>query len=212
MKFLYRPVKDAISQPFGGDPSYYQNLNFKGHPGIDFASPHGTPIYSPCDADAFYATDKYGGDGIYLRYPNNVQPIYNIILWHMVTPGDQQYPFKIDTTKGVITKVKAGDLLGYSDNSGFPKESTGDHLHFGLMPCDSTGGPLDRTNGFGGCIDPAPYLFDIPAEELPQLDATIEATQKVVDSIISAPLTPTEKGGLLSQIKTLILKVASFFK
>src|ERR1700733_4240531 len=140
---LFYPVKDPINQTnlFGANPAEYKPLAQAGHPGNDFESVSGTPVYAPCDGDAFYTIDSLGGDGIWIRTPSHAAPQYNIILWHMWPKGDPKYPFAIKTD-GSTTKVKAGDLLGYSDNSGFPRESTGPHLHLGVMPCDLTGGAL----------------------------------------------------------------------
>jgi hypothetical protein len=70
-KFLSYPVKQPINESnlFGANPAQYEPLGQKGHPGLDFEAPSGTPLYTPCDGDAFYTTDANGGDGIWIRYP-----------------------------------------------------------------------------------------------------------------------------------------------
>jgi murein DD-endopeptidase MepM/ murein hydrolase activator NlpD len=184
---LYYPVKDPINQKnlFGANPTQYKPLGQDGHPGLDLESPSGTPLYAPCDGDAFYVTDKYGGDGIWIRVPNNGAPAYNIILWHLFPKGDPEHPFKIPTD-GSIVPVKAGDLLGYTDNSGAPVESTGPHLHLGVMPCDQTGEALHPNNGFLGCIDPEIYFNGKFAEDINIKKQIVQAVSQGVADVSQA--------------------------
>ncbi len=197
---LYLPVKNPINQTnlFGMNPDKYPGQ--KGHPGLDLECPIGTPIYAPCDGDAFYTYDKLGGDGIWIRTPDNVKPESNIILWHMVPKGNVQYPFKIPTD-GTVARIKAGQLLGYSGNSGFPAESTGPHLHLGVMPCDQTGAPLNRDNGFLGCVDPMPLLNKKFAEDINTVSAVVEQSSLIANEIISAPISKQDKFSLLDLLK-----------
>jgi hypothetical protein len=174
-----------------------------------------TPIYAPCDGAAFYAFDSLGGDGLWIRTPDSPDFKYNIILWHMfprgtkvtLPNGSTDDAFKIPTDAGVVTDVKAGQLLGYSDNSGFPKESTGPHLHLGLMPCDSTGKAIDPTNGYLGCIDPAPFFNGKYAQDITIEQQVVEKSSSVVSLVTQATdqqITHTEKLNILSQIEQFI--------
>lgn len=210
-KFLYHPVRNPINQNnlFGADPAYYANLGQAGHPGLDYEAPSGTPLYAPCDGDAFYTSDKYGGDGIWIRVPNNQKPEYNVILWHLFPKGNPQYPFSI-STDGSVTSVKAGQLLGYTDNSGAPKESTGPHLHLGVIPCDSTGEALNKNNGYLGCVDPQQFLNGLYAEDVLGLDKLIADTGNVVQAIAQAPISNQDKSSLLDSVKQFLIKVANF--
>lgn len=167
--FLYYPVKDKINptNPFGNPSPVYTALKQLGHPGIDFECPTGTPIYSPCDGTAVYATDSLGGDGIWIHTLSEGE-YFNIILWHMPTPGTplaSQYPFKIPTNKTFV-QVKAGQLLGYTDNSGFPGESDGPHLHFGVLPANEDWTAKKPSNGYLGCTNPVPFLNGFFAEDI----------------------------------------------
>ena len=195
---LYFPVKDPIDQAnlFGTVSPMYTALGQKGHPGIDFESASGTPVYAPCDGSAFYVTDKDGGCGLWIRTPNNAAPHCNIILWHMY-PKDApnpdnlpNFPYAIPTD-GSLTPVKAGQLLGYSDTSGYPIESTGPHLHIGVMPSDETGEALTPQNGFLGCVDPTPYFNQKYAQDIGTKQKIVDAVATVVQDIpqLKSPLT-----------------------
>lgn len=160
-KLSYAVSPMHINQGFGTNPEYYARFHDsfgnpeKGHMGIDFQAAHGTPLYAPHDGSALYVVDEHGGDGIHLTF--NDGGWYKVILWHMCSKDDKQYPFQIPTDKPTL--VKKGQLLGYTDNSGAPFESSGDHLHFGLLPLKEDGiRILNPGNGFGGCIDPISFF------------------------------------------------------
>lgn len=147
-----------VSQYFGGNPAYYAKFGTKGHMGVDFQAAHGTPVYAAHDGFAFYVgPDEHGGDGVYIRFEDEDAPgrWWTVINWHLCATNDPQYAPKVDA-RG--RRVMRGDLIGYADNTGAPFESTGDHLHFGLAPCNMVGRFLYPDNGFGGCVDPMPYF------------------------------------------------------
>lgn len=205
---LYYPSKSPIDQQnlFGANPTEYEPLGQLGHPGNDFECPVGTPVYAPCDGDAFYTTDKYGGAGLWLRVPNNATPEYNIILWHMPVADGKSYA--ISTIRGDVTPVKAGQLLGVSGNSGFPTESTGPHLHLGVMPCDATGSSSVANNGYLGCIDPQPYFNGLYAEYIKPDMAILTTTANVVAGIAADTTdTPAQKLNWLQAIALAIKKL-----
>jgi murein DD-endopeptidase MepM/ murein hydrolase activator NlpD len=208
--FLYFPVKQPIDQQnlFGANPAEYKPLGQDGHPGNDFECPVGTPVYAPCDGDAFYTTDKDGGCGLWIRVPNNASPQFNVILWHMPPKGTPEYPYQV-ATDGSTTPVKAGQLLGYSGNSGYPLESTGPHLHLGVLPCDTTGGALAPNNGFEGCVDPQPYFNGHYAQDIQAIEAVVASATTVVQSIAATPdATPAQK---LTWIQEIAKAVESLF-
>ena len=45
---MVRPVEEKyrISQAFGLNPQIYKRFGMKGHNGIDYACPQGTPVYA----------------------------------------------------------------------------------------------------------------------------------------------------------------------
>jgi murein DD-endopeptidase MepM/ murein hydrolase activator NlpD len=200
-KFLYYPVRQPINQTnlFGANPAQYKPLGNNGHPGNDFEAPSGTPLLAPCDGEAFYCFDKNGGDGIYIRYTDGTN-YCNVILWHMWPKGNTTYPFSIPTD-GTITKVKAGQMLGYTDNSGAPIESTGPHLHLGVMITNSSWTALAPENGFMGCVDPAPFYNGLFAADISAIEAAVTTATNVVAQIVSSTdITPQQKSNYLQQI------------
>lgn len=141
------PVPHQISQLFGKSTmKWYTDMGMKGHNGIDFACPNGTPILSCLDGFVEYVgQDSAGGIGVYVIHPKEgLKSIY----WHM-----RDYVVKVGD------EVKKGDILGVSDNTGM---STGAHLHFGLKKVEKVGKmwqTLNSDNGFRGSIDPF-YMLD----------------------------------------------------
>ncbi len=193
---LYYPVKPFnIIQPFGGNPGYYKKFkdkygqSMKGHMGIDIEAAHGTPVYASVDGIIRFVRDEHGGEGMYIntgaRLYHNAGDSFDVIHWHLIGDTDPKYPPPL-RTDGIWRSVKVGDLIGYADNTGAPFESTGDHLHLGLIPVDSTNGAIEAVNGFNGCIDPTPYLCGLYAEDVPgfisKLTALVEALRKYLTS------------------------------
>ena len=207
---LYYPVRNPINpnNPFGREDPMYTALGQKGHPGVDFECPSGTPVYSPCDGAAFYATDKEGGCGLYIRTPDTPYPTDNIILWHMYPRGTPGFPYAINVEDGVVTDVKAGQLLGYSDNSGYPAESTASHLHMGKMPIGRNELAVDPHNGYLGCVDPMPFFNGLFAEDISGLHedivSAISATTAAVQSVQQAQVPIEQKQQFLATIEKVV--------
>lgn len=83
------------------------------HGGVDFAINIGEPIYAVFDGVVRVAQVNGGyGNMILIRHYNNLETLYGHLS-------------KIKVKVGQV--VKAGDIIGYSGNTGF---STGPHLHF----------------------------------------------------------------------------------
>jgi murein DD-endopeptidase MepM/ murein hydrolase activator NlpD len=153
---LYYPVKPwTITQKFGGNGDWYRKngIDIKGHNGYDIKTYHGQPVFASHDGEVVYAgSDNFEGYGVVIRsiLPFSDGFYYKTIYWHLIP--------KIPVRVG--TKVKAGDLIGYSDNTGF---STGDHLHFAVKPVKAgskrgTFYNAFQDNGYKGAIDPTPFF------------------------------------------------------
>jgi hypothetical protein len=220
---LYQPTHTGkLLQGFGSNPQYYarfldtNGVPEKGHMGLDYEAAHGTPLYSVCDGMASYRSDSHGGDGICIQPTGTYdyeggQAYFEVINWHLCSKDDPQYKPLIPTDGGSYP-VKAGQLIGYTDNTGAPFESNGNHLHFGLLPVGVDGKPLHPANGFGGCIDPTPYLTPIWAGAIPAIDASIEASETIVKQITQAPISNADKSSLLDQIKKVVEKILFFLQ
>lgn len=139
------PTQYPITQLWGNPAKMYTDLGYKGHNGIDFGCPTGTPIVACLDGIVEYAgQDSSGGIGVYLIHEKEKM---RSIYWHF-----KNYVVRVGD------KVKKGDIVGISDNTGF---STGPHLHFGLKKVKKSGKfwVNDETgDGWNGSIDPFDML------------------------------------------------------
>ncbi len=161
------PVKPFhINQSFGQNLNdFYRQQKLKGHGGLDLGANHGQPIYASHDGTCYPQIDDRGGNGVVLLAFDTIeykgqQIRYRTLYWHMV---------KDDAVVHTGQIVKQGDLLGYANNTG---TSTGDHLHFGLIPTIVHTDPnlywtnLEPDNGYNGAIDPEPYLDGTFAQDI----------------------------------------------
>jgi len=162
---LYFPVKPwVVTQNFGENQlALYASYGLKGHNGMDIRAYHGQPVYSAHDGEVVYAgADSSEGWGVVVRTLeprdyNGGTAYIKSIYWHII----KTIPVKVGQ------KVKAGDLIGYADNTG---ASTGDHLHFGIKPQskgenDWTWWNTEQANGYNGAINPAPYFNNYYAQD-----------------------------------------------
>jgi len=184
---LFYPIKPwTITQGFGMNPQYYQQFGLKAHNGIDLRAYHGQPIYAAHDGEVVYAgVDSKEGWGVVVRttepleYDGGVAYIKSI-YWHLI----KTIPVKVGQ------KVTAGDLIGYSDNTG---ASTGDHLHFCIKPQakgenDWTWWNTTQENGYNGAIDPTPYFNKYYAQDAP---VVLGILRQIVD-LLKQMLSPQE--------------------
>ena len=190
---LYYPIKPhTLNQPFGanlpcvkdfglptqsiitgsdnnscpvGYEKLYPRFGLSGHNGLDLNSGEQN-CYASCDG---VVVEKQSvparglGLGILTNEPVELNQVSNhyikIRYWHLKT-----------IYKEVGDSVKAGDLIGVTDNTGY---SSGNHLHFEGQPMDKDAGGHPflafPNNGIGGAIDLAPYFNGIYAESIPQL-------------------------------------------
>lgn len=141
-----------LSQLFGENPEDYAKFGLKGHNGIDYAIPTGTPLISCINGTVIECAYDAPGYGNYLKIENDK---CGVIYAHMKRLSDYK--------PGMMVAVGAN--IGLSGNTG---NSTGSHLHFGVFPK-----PRDRSNGYGGYIDPldktkVEWVDDI--NEIPESD------------------------------------------
>jgi murein DD-endopeptidase MepM/ murein hydrolase activator NlpD len=147
-----------VTQRFGENATpFYAQMGMKGHNGIDYGVPDGTPVYATHDGVVTFAGhDNSAGLGIVIRtnepFNYNGQPTYfKTIYWHL---KEGSIAIKVDQ------KVTAGQKIAEADNTGM---STGTHLHFGVKPIYKGEDGyswlnLEQTNGYFGAVDPFPFL------------------------------------------------------
>lgn len=115
------------------------------HNGIDLRAATGTPVYAVSDGTVMEAKDNPTGYGLYVAlYHDDFGSLYAHLSKLLVKKGQ---------------RVKAGDIIGYSGNTG---ASTGPHLHFEIRLCDEADFwnrcELDR-QVFMHCTDPLPFIM-----------------------------------------------------
>ncbi len=131
MRLLHPCPGARITQRYGENPGAYAAYGLPYHMGVDFACPVGTPIYAVADGITENGNQGNAGFGAYvcLHMANG---------WHVYTGHLSRYA-------SIGTRVKAGDVIGWSGNTG---NSTGPHMHLEIRP--------DGTRL--GAIDPLPLL------------------------------------------------------
>lgn len=116
----FKPFKDIIQCPA---PSHKK---FGDIHCIDWGMPIGTPIYAARAGKIRRKESRYNthggeecreiGNGVEIYHDNNEVSVYAHLMWRGVVVKKGQ-------------KVKAGQLIGYSGQTGF---ATYPHLHFGV--------------------------------------------------------------------------------
>ncbi len=152
----WRQVRPELSQLFGKDFIWsdgrlaYARFGMKGHNGLDFKCKVGTPIFAPCDGKIRVRDDGRHGYGLHIKIRSK-HGAREIVLGHLS---------KAKVLDGSF--VNAGDLLGYTGNTGF---SSGAHLHFGLRFLIPSPGDIFKWqiqnygNGYLGYINPVNALI-----------------------------------------------------
>ncbi len=165
---LQHPTKKVqINQGFGDktDPTMlpkYIAIGLKGHNGLDYNAPEGTPIMAMHDGTVTYAgLDGSNGNLIVIMTDRafdykDSEAYFKTYYGHLQTGS-----FKVTAGQ----KVKCGDVIALSGNTGM---SFGAHLHMGLKPVQKgedawTWFNIAQGDGYNGAIDPTPYLP--PVEE-----------------------------------------------
>lgn len=141
---LWMPVERVvISQRFGANPARYARFGLRGHNGVDFAVPVGTPVMAADGGRVVGSSFDGSGYGELVKIGHE---------W-----GTSYYAHLSEQQVRVGDEVTAGQVIGLSGNTG---NSTGPHLHFEIRP-DGVG----RGNGYNGAVDPWPYLTAADSED-----------------------------------------------
>lgn len=173
MKLLLKhPTKKIqINQGFGAktDPDMlpkYQAIGLKGHNGLDYQAPEGTPIMAMHDGTVVYAgLDGSNGNLIVIKTDKEYDYLEGSSYFKTFYGHLQTGSYKV--TAG--TQVKCGQIIACAGNTGM---SFGAHLHMGLKPVQKgedewTWFNLEQNNGYNGAIDPTPYLPSVEEFQSP---------------------------------------------
>lgn len=142
---LLVPSNGPITQVFGVNPEIYKKWGFPGHNGVDYGIANGTPITSAASGTVSQVSFEHGGYGNYVKLVHkDGSKTYYTYYAHLASAA-----------VAAGQKVKAGQLIGYSNNTG---ASTGPHLHFGLK--------IEGENpAYKGYVDPMPYFTAAVSDE-----------------------------------------------
>lgn len=136
---LTHPIEDPamrrVTQPFGANPSAYAQFGMKGHPGVDFGVPAGTPIRA-CDGGTVSQIENKWPEGLFVRIRHE---------W-----GETVYLHLSKVLVALGQNVRSGETIAQSGASG---NVIGAHLDL-MMRIK----PWDVGNGYHGYIDPVPHL------------------------------------------------------
>jgi murein DD-endopeptidase MepM/ murein hydrolase activator NlpD len=116
--FLKTPLKfTRISSKFNLRRMHPVLHRRKGHFGVDYAAPRGTPIWAAASGKIVFRGRRGGaGSCVILRHDNH----YTTIYMHLS---------KFSRGQRVGQRVRQKDVIGYVGSTGL---ATGPHLHFGL--------------------------------------------------------------------------------
>jgi murein DD-endopeptidase MepM/ murein hydrolase activator NlpD len=143
--FLTFPIEmpeTIVLQGWGDNPAYhaqftYNGIRLKGHPGIDLAASPGAPILAADQGRVIEISRDAGGLGRYIKIEHRWgESLYAQLGTILVESGQS---------------VKSGQAIAHADavQHAFPI-----HLHFAIRIH-----PYNRFDGWGGFIDPTPYLY-----------------------------------------------------
>jgi murein DD-endopeptidase MepM/ murein hydrolase activator NlpD len=150
-------MRPRITQKFGKDFKMkngkyaYRSMGMKGHNGLDYGVPVGTPIFASHDGEVVKAVKSNKGYGNHVKLRSRYyarETVYGHLSELKVKVGDT---------------VAMGDLIGLSGNTGF---STAPHLHHGYRNLIISDLPLkdwsvkNIRNGYFGYIDVSKYTIE----------------------------------------------------
>lgn len=134
------PTSGALTSGFGVRLHPIHRVR-KMHAGVDFSVPTGTPVYATGDGIVQFAGTSSGyGRNVRIRHPKAKR---STLYAHLSRVPDDIRPG---------TRVKRGDVIGYSGNTGL---STSPHLHYEIH--DLNGEPINPIYSFAPGVRPSEY-------------------------------------------------------
>ena len=133
----------------------------KAHRGVDYGSPHGSPIYATADGTVkFSGSNGAYGKTVILQHGQRFSTLYA----HMS---------KISSKSKKGKKIKQGDVIGYVGKSG---RVTGTHLHYEFRVNDEQIDPLKVE---------LPAAKPLPKKYLPELRAISQEMSTQMQSVLT---------------------------
>ena len=171
-----------LRKPFDGNYPITQKYGEKytndaGHNGIDYALPMGTPVLAAADGIVYSAgIDSTGyGNCVMLKHDWNAGTVYAHLRNWSVQVGQ---------------KVKAGEIIGYSGNTG---NSTGPHLHFEYRTV---------CNDYKSAIDPEIFMKTSSQNKNPEpVGAVSFGRVRVIADYVAIRNSPGITGTVLTRAK-----------
>jgi murein DD-endopeptidase MepM/ murein hydrolase activator NlpD len=160
---------DGLNPPQGYRSVYSQ---MKGHSGLDIAAVRWTPVHAAREG-IVHALDRntWSGLDVTLFHDFGTDGCWHSLYEHLMS---------IEVEPG--QKVYTGQLIGYSGDTGY---AAGPHLHFQIRRVTRQNNQiLDYGNGFFGCVDPLPLMFDIQAIKVSYLRLAIEKLRQALQNYI----------------------------
>lgn len=133
-----RPVKSPLVSGFGQRKHPLLKIDKK-HTGMDFAAPIGTPVVATADGEVNFVGTSANGYGLHIDLNHGVG--FQTRYAHLS---------KITVAEG--KRVKRGEVIGFSGNSGLVK---GAHLHYEII---LNGEKVDPVDYFYTDIGPEEYV------------------------------------------------------
>jgi hypothetical protein len=147
------------TQGFGENPQTYKQFGLDGHNGLDWAAPRGYPVCAIGSGFVVEAAAKDTGYGLRVTQLIEVGELQLIVTYgHFLKINYPDIQWMGWDFYKRINPVRQGQILGFVDSTGF---STGDHLHLTIQ-IYKNGVLQNANNGYGGAVDPTPYLKGDP--------------------------------------------------
>lgn len=179
-----------MSQDFALHPDWSAYASIKGHDGIDWAVPEGTPIMASHDGIVTVAGIRFDGDpyGDHVRIEADAKDHLGIEKHFTTIYG---HLLDVDVSKG--QQVEKGQLIGLSGGlTGRPGNSTGPHIHFGLK-CDGATGLYTLLNY--DFVNPWVYGLD------PACGTTVIERRRIKDGVwLNCRHLPSTTTGLVRKV------------
>jgi murein DD-endopeptidase MepM/ murein hydrolase activator NlpD len=134
------------------------------HHGVDSAMPVGTQLTAPADGEIVHKGKSASGG-------------FTLIIRHEGTWHTAYYHLKAASPLAIGTRVKAGDKIALSGNTG---ASTGPHLHWELR----------RSRKWGDTTDPVPYMVGPYREPVVQPEPVVVQPRPEPEPVKPAPVQP----------------------